>query len=399
MELAFYDLKLHKGRFIATILGVGLLFTIVFAMNGIYRGNIYEGLSLIQATNPDLWVVERYRGGPFNEQSTMSEFYHYSVRAIPGVEKASPYISYAVERQIGGKSQHFSIVGYDVFGGLGGPQKIYTGRTIEQAHYEMVAHPKLGVHIGDRVHLGLHTYTVVGLTREVVDPAGDPLIYLSLPDAQEVLYQKDNEEVRNARDRLLRTLSGQSTISPPQAEKLLPKLQPDTHIINAVLVKLKPWADRVEVASQIKNWLYFNVFTTPEEAQLMLKGRLASMSAQLLLFRTLLLIISVVIISLVIYTFTMEKIRSIAVMKLIGAPNRVIIRMVMEQSLLLTISAFLLGLLLMQNTYSLFPKLILRVPSDDLITFIIALVGGILASILGLWQALKTEPHMALGEQ
>jgi putative ABC transport system permease protein len=399
MELAFYDLKLHKGRFIATVFGVGLLFTIVLAMNGLYRGNIYEGLALIQATNPDLWVVERYRGGPFNEQSSMPEFYHYSVKAIPGVERASPYISYAVERQIGGKSQHFSIVGYDVFGGLGGPQKISAGRNIKQAHYEMVAHPKLGVQLGDRVPLGLHTYTVVGLTREVVDPAGDPLLYLSLPDAQEVLYQKDNEEVRNAKERLLRTLSSQSYLSPVQAEKLLPKLQPDTHIINAVLVKLKPGTDRAEVASQIKNWLYFNVFTTQEEAQLMLKGRLASMSKQLLLFRTLLMIISVVIISLVIYTFTMEKIRSIAVMKLIGAANWVIIRMVMEQSLLLTISAFLLGLVLIQNTYSLFPKIILRVPSDDLITFLVAFVGGILASILGLWQALRTEPHMALGEQ
>ena len=73
MDLAVYDLKLHKGRFIATIIGVGLLFTIVLAMNGLYRGNIYEGLAVIKATNPDLWVVERFRGGPFNEQSTLPE--------------------------------------------------------------------------------------------------------------------------------------------------------------------------------------------------------------------------------------------------------------------------------------------------------------------------------------
>ena len=63
MDLAFYDLKRHQGRFIATIIGVGLLFTIVLAMNGLYRGNIYEGLAVIKATNPDLWVVERFRGG------------------------------------------------------------------------------------------------------------------------------------------------------------------------------------------------------------------------------------------------------------------------------------------------------------------------------------------------
>jgi putative ABC transport system permease protein len=397
MHLAFYDLKLHKGRFIATVFGVGLLFTIVLAMNGLYRGNIFEGLALINATNPDLWVVERYRGGPFNEQSTLPEFYHYSVKAIPGVEKASPFIYYTVERPIGGKSRHFSIVGYDVFGGLGGPQKIYAGRNIERAHYEMVAHPKLGVHVGDRVPLGLHTYTVVGLTKEAISTDGEALVYLSLADAQEVLYHRDNEEIRNQRERLLRTLSGQSYLSPNQADKLLVPLQSDTHIINAVLVRLKPGANRAEVGRMIDKWLYLSAYTTEDELQLMLKGRLASMAKQLLLFRTLLLIISVVIVSLVVYTFTMEKIRSIAVMKLIGAPDRVIIRMVMEQSLLLTVGAFLFGLILIQNTYQMFPRTILRVPGDDLLTFMVALTGGILASILGLWHALKTQPAMALG--
>ena len=55
MDLAFYDLKQHKGRFVATVVGVGLLFTIVLAMNGLYRGNIYEGTAVIKMTNPDLW--------------------------------------------------------------------------------------------------------------------------------------------------------------------------------------------------------------------------------------------------------------------------------------------------------------------------------------------------------
>ena len=109
----------------------------------------YEGLSIIKATNPDLWVVERYRGGPFNEQSTMAEDYHYSVRAVPGVAQASPFITLPVEREIRAEqSRHFSIIGYDVFGGLGGPKKITAGRGIKRAHYETVADKKLGVQVG-----------------------------------------------------------------------------------------------------------------------------------------------------------------------------------------------------------------------------------------------------------
>jgi putative ABC transport system permease protein len=399
MDLAVYDLKLHQGRFIATIIGVGLLFTIVLAMNGLYRGNIFEGLAVIKATNPDLWVVERYRGGPFNEQSTMPEYYHYSVRAVPGVEQASPFIYYNVERQIGDQSRHFSIIGYDIFTGLGGPQTIVAGRGLRQAHYEMVADKKLGVHLGEQVTLGLHTYTVVGLAQGAIDTNGDPLVFLSLPDAQEVAFQKDNEEVRTQRERLARTLKGQKALSTATTANLAAALAPDTHIINAVLVRLKPGANRIAVAENIRQWLYFSVFTTEEEIQLMLKGRLAGMTKQLLLFRTLLMIVSVVIISLVIYTFTMEKIRAIAVMKLIGAPNRVIVRLVMEQSMLLTISAYLFALVLINQTYPYFPKTILLVPSDEVITFIVVLFGGILASLLGLAQALKTQPALALGGQ
>lgn len=399
MDLALYDLKLHKGRFVATILGVGLLFTIVLAMNGLYRGNIYEGLSIIQATKPDLWVVERFRGGPFNEQSSMAEYYHYSIKAVPGVEKSCPFIYYTVERQIGNKSRHFSIVGYDIADGLGGPQRLVAGRGLRQAHYEMVADQKLGVALGGQVTLGLHTYTVVGLTQGAIDTNGDPLVFLSLPDAQEVAYQKDNEEVRTQRARLARTLGGQKSLSPIVAADLAAALAPDTHIINAVLVNLKPGADPNAVARHIEQWLYFSVYSTDQEIQLMLKGRLAGMTKQLLLFRTLLLLVSVVIIALVIYTFTMEKIRSIAVMKLIGAPNGVIVRLVLEQSLLLTISAFLFALVLINQTYPYFPKTILLVPTDEVITFIIVLVGGILASFLGIVQVLRTQPALALGGQ
>ncbi|MFP3869218.1 MAG: FtsX-like permease family protein, partial [Desulfobacteraceae bacterium] len=130
---------------------------------------------------------------------------------------------------------------------------------------------------------------------------------------------------------------------------------------------------------------------------LVIRGRLARMTTQLLFFRIMLMIVSVVIIALVIYTFTMEKIRSIAVMKLIGAPNLVIVRMIMEQSLFMTLSSFLLGLLIIHSIVDLFPRKILLLTSDTLLTFAVALAGGIIASVLGIWQVLKTEPAMALG--
>jgi putative ABC transport system permease protein len=396
MDLAVKDLKSHKGRFLTTVIGVGLLFGTVIAMNGVYQGVIFEGLALIEALNPDLWVVERFRGGPFSEQSTLPEDFRYSVAAVPGVAQASPFITYSVEREIRGQSKRFTIIGYDIFDGLGGPVNITAGRGIKQVHYELVAHKKLGLAVGDKIPLGLHQFTVVGLTDNLTSPDGEPVVFLSLPDAQEVLFQPDNEAVRHTRERLRRSLT-RLTGNAPEANKLLPALQGDTRIINAVLVKLGPGANRAEVAKHIEDWLYFSVFTSQEEINLMLKGRLAKARVQLLTFRIILLIVAMVILTLVIYTFTMEKIRSIAIMKLMGAANWVIIRLVLEQSLLLTLSSFFIGWLLIYNTQDFFPRKIFLTTFDTSVTFGLALLGGLVASGLGIWQALKTQPALALG--
>jgi putative ABC transport system permease protein len=174
-------------------------------------------------------------------------------------------------------------------------------------------------------------------------------------------------------------------------------MEADTHLVNAILVRLSPGANIAQVARHIEDWLYFSVYTTDEQVELLLKGRLSQMSRQLLLFRTLLLIVATVILALVIYTFTMEKIRSIAVMKLLGAPNRIIVRMVVEQSLLLTVTSFLMGTVLINYLHRTFPKLVLLTAGDQLITFLAALLAGFIASLLGVSRALKTEPALALG--
>jgi len=261
----------------------------------------------------------------------------------------------------------------------------------------MVAHEKIGFKLGDKIPLGLHIYSVVGLFKRGTAPDGEPLVYLSLPDAQEILYQRDNEEIRNQRKRLLQTLTSSGLLTPAQAKKYISLLGTDTHTVNAQLVKLMPGANPAAVAQQIENNLYFSVYSNNQQIDLMMEGRLAKARKQLLLFRIILMIVSVVIISLVIYTFTMEKIRSIAVMKLIGAPNPVIVRLVLEQALLLTACSYAFGLGVIHNTYHYFPRLVQLTPFDDLVTFIIALAGAIIASTLGIWQALKTQPALALG--
>jgi len=396
MDLALKDVRRHAGKFVATIVGVGLLLSIVLVMNGIYQGNIYDGVWLIENTATDLWVVERGRGGPFNESSRMPGDAVESVAATPGVARASPFISYAAQREIGGSSQQFTIIGYDVFGGLGGPGRLATGRAIQAAHRELVADARLGLARGERLRLGAREYTVVGLTRNAVDPAGNPLVYLSLPDAQDVLYEQDNFALVAARAASARRLE-RAGFGPAESARIAPLLAGSTETVNAVLVKLAPGTDLQATRRHIERWLHFTAYTTAEERELMLEGRLKKMSAVLGLFRGLLVLVSIVIMALILYVLTIEKIKPIATLKLIGAPNRVIVRMIMEQSLVLTVSSFGFAFLLLNLVRDRFPRTLVVLPEETALTFAVMLAGGVLASLMAVWHALRTPPSLALG--
>ena len=396
MDLALKDVRRHVGKFIATIVGVAMLLTIVLLMNGIYQGNIADGVWLIDHTATDLWVVERGRGGPFNESSRMPLDSYRSIAATPGVAKAGPVVIYPAQREIGGRSQQFTIIGYDVFSGLGGPGRLVRGRALAAAHDEAVVDRKLGVGLGDTVGFGIGRYTVVGVTQGAVDSGGNPLVYLSLPDAQEVQFQQDSRALSAARATSLQRLE-RAGYSPEQAGRLLPLLSAPADTINAVLVTLAPGADGSRVAQHIRDWLYFNVYTGDEERALMLEGRLSRMSAVLGLFRALLVVVSIVIIALIVYVLTIEKIRAIATLKLIGAPNGVIVRMIVEQSLALTLGSFALAYALRSLAAPEFPRTLDFLAHETAVTFAVMLAGGLLASLVAIWHALRTPPQLALG--
>ena len=396
MDLALRDIRRHVGKFVATIIGVGMLLAIVLVMNGIYRGNIFDGIWLIENTAADLWVVERGRGGPFNESSRLPGDAYKSVGATPGVARASPFIAYAAQRDLAGSSQQFTIVGYDVFGGLGGPGRLVAGRTIQAPHWEAVADSRLGLRLHDEFSLGNHRYTVVGLTRGAVDPAGNPLMYLSLPDAQEVLYQQDSHALVASRAANAKRLE-RAGYTPAEVSKLLPLLAGSTATINAVLVRLAPGSEPDAVRAHIERWLHFSAYTTAEERDLMLEGRLKKMSAVLGLFRSLLVLVSIVIIALIVYVLTIEKIKPIATLKLIGAPNSVIVRMILEQSLALTLGSFVVAYGLMSLVRDGFPRTLILLPGEIVITFAVMLAGGVIASFMAIWHALRTPPSLALG--
>ncbi len=95
------------------------------------------------------------------------------------------------------------------------------GRALRAPRCEMLADRKLGVRLGESVALGDDRYTVVGITGGAVDASGNPLVYLSLPDAQKVQFDQDKRAQVAARAASLRRLEALG-VRGEAAERLLP---------------------------------------------------------------------------------------------------------------------------------------------------------------------------------
>ena len=398
MNLAIRDLRRRPGRFGLSCIGVGLLLTLVLSYSGIYNGFVYEALALINKAGADLWVVQRDTRGPFAEQSRLPEDLRYRMAIVPGVAAASPYLFYMIQRSWQGRSMRFAVAGYDLHSGLGGPREIVAGRGIGQAHYEMVADAKLNLPVGTNLHLGLNDYTVVGLTRGMVGANGDPVAFFSFADAQEIQFVKDNWAIRNQRERANATyaeaLPTQPSLSGPLAKELADN--PELHTVNAILVRLEPGIQPERVAEQIHRWKYFTAYTAGKQSDLMLAGNVALMRKQTLLFRMVLTLAATVIMGQIIYTMTLEKLGPIALLKLIGAPTRTIVAMVLQESLALGLIAYAIALVVGSWTYDKWPRLVLVETTDKLTLLGVVAASCVVASVMGIRRALRVEPGAAL---
>jgi putative ABC transport system permease protein len=117
---------------------------------------------------------------------------------------------------------------------------------------------------------------------------------------------------------------------------------------------------------------------------------------QIGLFTSLLLVVSTVIIGLIIYTMTLDKKKSIATLKLIGAPDRRVVGLIVQQALAMGTISFLVGAALIHLIQGYFPRRLVLDPSDATALLGAVIVICLIASALGVRVALKIDPATAL---
>ena len=402
MNLAVRDVRHNLGRFVFTSIGIGLLLMIVMGMGGIYRGLIFEATLLVDRVGADLWVVQGSTRGPFAEVSRIPANLEDRVRAVPGVVGARRFVSHTIQREHQGRPLRMVVQGLSWPEDKGEWVTLVAGRPLGQAHYEMIADRSLGLPLGEKLKLGKDVYEVVGLTKGMVGTGGDGLCFFTVSDAMAVQFDVPGEAVRLERAARVARLEklDLGRVTPLLSERVvgpaseLPALALPQ--VSAVLVSLRDGADANRVAATISTWPDVTVYSTQQQKDLLLSGMVDKAKRQLGLFRVLLIIISTIIIALIIYTLTLDKIRDIALLKLIGARNRVIVGLIFQQALLMGAFGYGLAWWLGQYAFPNFPRLVV-IESSDLIQLAFIVVGiSILASLLGIWKALTVEANTVL---
>ena len=379
ISLAGRDILHAWGKFVFTGIGLGLLIGVTLTMAGVYRGMVDDGLVLLDNSGADMWVVQQDTLGPYAEPSSLPDDIWRSIRLMPGVAEAANVTYLTMQVAKGGEDVRATVVGIAAGGSgtVGWPPYLVAGRQITRGHYEAVADIASGFVLGDSLQIRRNTYEVVGLTRRMVSSSGDPMVFIPLKDAQEAQFLKDNDAILMQRRRGADNLTSTS--------------------VNAVLVRIQPEFLPQEVAEPIRRWQRFTVYDRAQMEEILVSKMIATSAKQIGMFLVILAVVCAAIVAFIIYTLTMDKIREIAVLKLIGTRNRTIVWMILQQSLILGVIGFVVGKITATFAAPIFPKYVLLVPTDSIIGFLAVQAICILASFVAIRMALKVDPAEVIG--
>lgn len=398
ISLAGRDILHAWGKFVFTGIGLGLLIGVTLTMAGVYRGMVDDGKALLDNSGADLWVVQKDTLGPYAESSSLPDDTWRAIRAMPGVAQAANVTYLTMQVHKGDNDVRAMVVGMapGAPGTAGWPPYLIAGRHVTRSHYEAVADIASGFAVGDHIRIRRNEYTVVGLTRRMVSSSGDPMIFVPLKDAQQTQFLKDNDAIALSR----RRTGENSAFNRPGVPGLLDAViasQTGNHYVNAVLVRIAPGHTPDAVAESIRRWKRLTVYTRPQMENILVGKLIATSARQIGMFLMILAVVSAAIVAFIIYTLTMDKIREIAVLKLIGTKNRTIAWMIMQQALVLGVIGFVVGKITATWAAPLFPKYVLLIPRDAGMGLLGVLAICVITSVVAIRAALKVDPAEAVG--
>src|SRR5208282_259767 len=328
VDLALKMLLDEKGRFLATVLGVGFAVALVLIQVGLFCGLLENASITIEKLDADLWVMARNTanvdfGNPFPET------YVQRVRSIPGVARADNLIVwYAVVALPTGAKESVIYYALEDFGRWAFPWNVTAGRTadLRRGRFVMLdesAERRFGPFaVGDSREFQGLSLKIIGKTRDARSFTTNPIAFLDYQLAQRLSPEE---------------LGDQTTF---------------------IIVKLEPWADPRTVRAEIQRRLPYNdVHTRAEWTSISRRYWIESTGLGLTIFLTVSLgaLVGVVIVSQTLYASTTEHLAEFGTIKALGGRDIDVCGLIAEQAMFAAALGFALGLAL---TFGLDPLLV-----------------------------------------
>lgn len=305
--LARRNLFHDKVRFTVTLTGIVFALVLIIIQFGLFLGFTTTTSNNIDHSNADLWVV--FRGvGYFDTGRNFSERKFYQVLSTQGVEQAEKYMqAFGRWKRPDGRVESIQVIGFHPGSGLGEPWNVVQGSTADLRQEDSVLvdelyRDKLGVQkIGDRVEIGDHRARVVGFTRGIRSFTTSPFVYATFKNSLDYTNPTSRED---------------------STAYILVKAKPGVPV-KALQETLRERVTDVDVyttAEFSRKTRFYWMFTTGAGLAVLIAALMG-------------LVVGVAVVAQTIYAATMDHIREYGTLKAMGATNRYLYRVLIEQAI------------------------------------------------------------------
>lgn len=362
VSIARKNLFQEPVRLLISVGGVAFSVLLMLFLLGVYRGVLLGSVTYVDKIPSELWVCQKGTRNLIRSSSFFPGHLDSVLKKIAGVRAVASITRSFASARIKDREVTMFLLGFDAESGVGGPPEIVAG-TARLAAREMVVDrafaAKRRLQIGDTVAIGQTRFVVKGLS------AGTNIFA-----AQFSFIRKD------------------------EAQAMIGLAQ----VVSFFLITLEDPAAAAAVSEKIVNAIPGAVVMP--KAEFMSNNREeVEVGFAPILFAVLLMgaFVGTVVISLTLFTATMEKRHEYAVLKALGAGNGYLAGVILQQALWNGVLGFLAGVGLLMITANgierLVPEVSIVLSSRDFAAiFISACLMGGLSSFMPVRRILRIHP-------
>jgi putative ABC transport system permease protein len=314
--LAWRNLIHDKVRLAVTLTGIVFAVVLIVVEFGLFLGFTTTTSSLIDRSGADLWIIAKRvpyidLGVPFSERKLSI------VLATPGVAEAQKYVARFTQWQRpDGRPENVQVVGFNLDSTLGAPWNVVAGtvrdlKAPDAIFVDELYRQKLGVtHVGQVIEIRGYRARVVGFTQGIRAFTTAPYVFTSFKKAQNYAALREDQTLYI----LVKIAHG----------------VPVEEVRRALAARLKD-VDVVTNAEFSQMTRFYWMFTTGAGVAVLLAALLG-------------LIVGVVVVAQTIYATTMDHIREYGTLKAMGATNRYLYGVIIQQAMISAVIGYALGM-------------------------------------------------------